>query len=59
MSDTTVKQLAALVGISAEQLLSQMTSAGIEKSSSNDVVTDEEKQKLLAYLSKKVIKLWK
>ena len=50
MSDTTVKQLAALVGISAEQLLSQMTSAGIEKSSADDVVTDEEKQKLLAHI---------
>ena len=50
MSDTTVKQLAALVGIPAEQLLSQMTSAGIEKSSSDDVVTDEEKQKLLAHI---------
>ena len=50
MSDTTVKQLATLVGISAEQLLAQMTSAGIEKSSSDDVVTDEEKQKLLAHI---------
>jgi len=50
LSDTTVKQLAALVGISAEQLLSQMTSAGIEKSSADDVVTDEEKQKLLAHI---------
>ncbi len=50
MSDTTVKKLATLVGISAEQLLSQMTSAGIEKSSLDDVVTDEEKQKLLAHI---------
>ena len=50
MSDTTVEQLAALVGISAEQLLAQMTSAGIAKSSSDDVVTDEEKQKLLAHI---------
>ena len=50
MSDTTVKQLATLVGISAEQLLSQMTSAGIGKSSPDDVVTDEEKQKLLAHI---------
>ena len=45
-----MKQLATLVGISAEQLLAQMTSAGIEKSSSDDVVTDEEKQKLLAHI---------
>ena len=50
MSDTTVKQLATLVGISAEQLLSQMAGAGIDKSSSDDVVTDDEKQKLLAHI---------
>ena len=50
MSDTTVKQLATLVGISAEQLLSQMAGAGIDKSSQDDVVTDDEKQKLLAHI---------
>ena len=51
MSDTTVKQLATLVGISAEQLLSQVAGAGIDKSSSDDVVTsDSEKQKLLAHI---------
>ncbi len=50
MSDTTVKQLATLVGIPAEQLLSQMTGAGIDKSSPEDVVTDDEKQKLLAHI---------
>ena len=50
MSDTTVKQLATLVGIPVEQLLSQMAGAGIDKSSSDDVVTDNEKQKLLAHI---------
>ena len=50
MSDTTVKQLATLVGISAEQLLSQMAGAWIDKSSPDDVVTDDEKQKLLAHI---------
>jgi translation initiation factor IF-2 len=50
LSDTTVKQLATLVGIPAEQLLSQMTGAGIDKSSPEDVVTDDEKQKLLAHI---------
>ena len=50
MSDTTVKQLATLVGISAEQLLSQMVGAGIDKSSQDDVVTDDEKQRLLAHI---------
>jgi len=50
LSDTTVKQLATLVGIPAEQLLSQMTGAGIDKSSPEDVVTDDEKHKLLAHI---------
>jgi len=50
LSDTTVKQLATLVGITTEQLLSQMAGAGIDKSSSDDVVTDNEKQKLLAHI---------
>ena len=50
MSDTTVKQLATIVGITTEQLLSQMAGAGIDKSSSDDVVTDNEKQKLLAHI---------
>jgi translation initiation factor IF-2 len=50
LSDTTVKQLATLVGIPAEQLLSQMAGAGIDKSSPDDVVTDHEKQKLLAHI---------
>jgi translation initiation factor IF-2 len=50
LSETTVKQLAALVGIPAEQLLSQMVGAGIDKSSPDDVVTDDEKQRLLAHI---------
>ena len=50
MSQTTVKQLASVVGIPAEQLLAQMTDAGVSKSSADDVVTDDEKQKLLAHI---------
>lgn len=50
MSQTTVKQLASLVGIAAEQLLAQMTEAGVAKASADDVVTDEEKQKLLSFI---------
>ena len=50
MSETTVEQLATLVGIPAEQLLSQMAGAGIDKSSPDDVVTDDEKQRLLAHI---------
>ena len=50
MSQTTVKQLATLVGIPDEQLLSQMAGAGIAKVSPEDVVTDDEKEKLLAHI---------
>lgn len=50
MSETTVKKLATLVGIPAEQLLSQMAGAGIHKSSPDDVVTDDEKQRLLVHI---------
>jgi translation initiation factor IF-2 len=50
LSQTTVKQLASLVGIAAEQLLAQMTEAGVAKTSADDVVTDEEKHKLLAHI---------
>jgi len=50
LSQTTVKQLASVVGIPAEQLLAQMTDAGVSKSSADDVVTDDEKQKLLAHI---------
>lgn len=50
MSQTTVKQLAGLVGIPAEQLLSQMAEAGIAKASADDVVTDQEKQTLLSHI---------
>ena len=50
MPQTTVKQLATLVGIPDEQLLSQMAGAGIAKASPDDVVTDDEKQKLLGHI---------
>ena len=50
MSQTTVKQLASVVGIPAEQLLAQMTDAGVAKASADDIVTDDEKQKLLAHI---------
>ncbi len=45
-----MKQLATLVGIPTEQLLSQMAGAGIAKASLDDVVTDDEKQALLAHI---------
>lgn len=50
MSQTTVKQLAQVVGIPAERLLAQMADAGVSKQSENDVVTDQEKQVLLSHI---------
>ena len=50
MSETTVKQLASIVGIAAEQLLAQMADAGVAKTSPVDIVTDDEKQMLLAHI---------
>ncbi len=53
MSDVTVKQLAEDVNIPAELLLSQLTEAGLAKSGLDDMVTEEEKMQLLAYLRDK------
>ncbi|MEE4245618.1 MAG: translation initiation factor IF-2, partial [Kangiellaceae bacterium] len=50
MSEVTVKKLAETVGTPIEKLLEQMKSAGIELSSADDVVSDEQKQILLTYL---------
>lgn len=52
MADTTVKQLAKVVGISVEKLLSQMKSAGLSHEDETSTVSDEEKQTLLAFLKK-------
>ena len=48
--NTTVDQLAKLVGIPSEQLLKKMAEAGIIKNLYTDVVTDEEKQRLLQHI---------
>ena len=50
MSDVTVKQLAETVGTPADRLLKQMQEAGLSHSRDDDLVSDEEKQKLLAHL---------
>lgn len=50
MADTTVQELAEVVGTDATRLLSQMKEAGIEKASIDDAISDEEKKKLLAHL---------
>lgn len=50
MAEVTVSQLAEVVGASVDRLLKQMAEAGLPHSAPDETVTDEEKQKLLAYL---------
>jgi translation initiation factor IF-2 len=50
MAEVTVSQLAEVVGASVDRLLKQMAEAGLPQSAPDETVTDEEKQKLLAYL---------
>ncbi len=50
MSDTTVKQLANLLGLPAEKLLEQLAEAGMPKQSAEQVISSTEKFKLLGFL---------
>ncbi|MBB6522992.1 translation initiation factor IF-2 [Pseudoteredinibacter isoporae] len=50
MAEVTVSELAKSVGASVERLLSQMKDAGLQQTSAEQTVTDEEKQTLLAFL---------
>lgn len=50
MSDVTVRQLAEVVGIPLDRLLTQLGDAGLEVSKADDVLSDGEKIKLLAHL---------
>ncbi len=50
MADVTVNDLAKSVGASVDRLLSQMGQAGLKHSSASDMVSDEEKKLLLAFL---------
>ena len=50
MTQVTVKELALVVATPVERLLQQMREAGLPHSRAEQVVTDEEKQKLLAHL---------
>ncbi|TVP58930.1 MAG: translation initiation factor IF-2 [Halomonadaceae bacterium] len=52
MAEVTVKQLADDVGAPVDRLLRQFEEAGLSKRAENDVVTDDEKQTLLAFLRK-------
>ena len=50
MAQVTVSELAKTVGASVDRLLMQMKEAGLSHTSEDAVVSDEEKQTLLAYL---------
>lgn len=50
MAEVTVSELAKVVGASVDRLLSQMREAGLPHETADATVSDEEKQKLLAYL---------
>ncbi|WP_241086745.1 translation initiation factor IF-2 [Candidatus Vondammii sp. HM_W22] len=50
MSDVTVKQLAEDVGIPRELLLVQLAEAGLKKTSTDDLLSEVEKNQLLAHL---------
>ena len=50
MTDVTVSQLAEVLGVSVDKLITQLNSAGIEASSGEDAVSNDDKKKLLAHL---------
>ena len=50
MTQVTVKELAQVVDTPVERLLQQMCEAGLPHTSAEQVVTDNEKQALLAHL---------
>ncbi|MBT8054469.1 MAG: translation initiation factor IF-2 [Xanthomonadales bacterium] len=50
MSKVTVTQLADVLGVDSEKLLTQLNDAGIEASSGDDAVSNDDKKKLLAHL---------
>jgi translation initiation factor IF-2 len=50
MSQVTVSQLADVLGVEIGKLLSQLNDAGIEASSGEDAVSNDDKKKLLAHL---------
>jgi translation initiation factor IF-2 len=50
MSDVSVKQLAEVVGTPVERLLEQMKEAGVSVSGADQMISDEEKMKLLEHL---------
>jgi translation initiation factor IF-2 len=50
MSKVTVSQLADVLGVDSKKLLAQLKDAGIEASSGDDAVSNDDKKRLLAHL---------
>ena len=50
MAEVTVSELAQSVGATTDRILTQMKQAGLPQSGAGDLVSDEEKQKLLSFL---------
>ncbi|MEJ2534641.1 MAG: translation initiation factor IF-2 N-terminal domain-containing protein, partial [Gammaproteobacteria bacterium] len=50
MSNVTVSQLAEVLGVSPDKLIDQLNEAGIDASSGEQTVSNEDKKKLLAHL---------
>ena len=53
MTATTVSQFAVELKMPASALLEQLGKAGVGKQTSNDLLTDQDKAKLLDYLRRK------
>lgn len=52
MAEVTVKQLAKVIGVPVERLLSQLKDAGLSITSDSEKVTEEQKRALLTHLKK-------
>ncbi|MCZ6882537.1 MAG: translation initiation factor IF-2 [Gammaproteobacteria bacterium] len=50
MSNVTAKQLSEVIGVSIEKLLEQLISAGVKVSDADDLISDDDKMKLLESL---------
>jgi translation initiation factor IF-2 len=50
MAEVTVKQLAEVVGIPVERLLTQLGEAGLGERTADEVISDDDKLELLSYL---------
>ncbi len=53
MADVTVRQFAESIGERVDEVLRQLQEAGLKQKAYTDVVSDEEKQQLLANLKRK------